>query len=242
MGQIFYSIAIWRSNFKYLSRLTQKPDFILLKEYRNFPLFSLPMSVLNVFSGDMLLYFLNFFTTPYFTGLYAKALRVLSTPLGIISQAFGNVFFKKLNTSDNRIKIYNLAFVTNLTIAVILLSPLFFWSEDLFAFFLGEPWRNAGRIAKYLLPLTIVRFAAASVSLVYDVLHKNKVELLLHTGYLTISFILLWFCLEYKKLDQYQSIFWFALWGGIAYFILYITGLRLLHQDSHQRKITLKHQ
>ena len=230
-AQVAFNYTLWHKNIFYFGKLFSAPDFQLLKKYRNFPSFSLPMSILNVFSIDLLLYFLNFFTTPQFTGLYAKAVRVISTPLNVLSLAFGSVFFKKLNTSKNRIEIYNLAFLLNLFTAFLILSPLIFWSEELFVFFLGSSWRDSGRIATCLLPLTIIRFAAGSVSQVYDVLHKNKIELLLHSSYLAGSILLLWFCLDIQGCDYYSAISIFAIWGAFAYLMLYLTGLRLLKRD-----------
>lgn len=235
LGQFVFALIVWQPNKNYFKRLLSKPDRVILKKYNNFPLYSLPMSVLNVFSIDMLLHAMNFFTTSLFTGLYAKAYRVINMPLSVLNLAFASVFFRKLNSSTNKIRIYNLAFLINLIIALLILSPLIFWGEELFAFILGEQWRESGRIAKLLVPLSIFCYAAGSVSQVYDVLQKNQAELIWQIFYLIGGLCLIYFGSVHLKLDHFQLIKLFAFFGAIAYIFMYAVGLWFLTK-SGQRK------
>lgn len=235
-GLFIFGIMVWLPNRNLAVELFAKPDILLLKKYRNFPLFSLPMGILNTFSLDILLHLLNLFTTPLFTGLYAKAYRVVSMPLNVLTLAFGSVFYKKLNISTNRVRIYNQGFISNLLVALAALSPLYFWGEELFALFLGEQWRTAGRIAALLLPLTVCCHAAGSVSQVFDVLQKNQAELIWQIGYLTGGVLLLW-CGSQHQLDHYQLIKVFALFGALAYLVMYALGLFYLLKSQKQRQV-----
>jgi len=234
-GLLAFGTLVWLPNRNLAVLLSSKPNFRLLKKYRNFPLYSLPMGILNTFSLDLLLHLLNLFTTPVFTGLYAKAYRVVNMPLNVLTLAFGAVFYKKLNSSKNKINIYNLAFLSNLLIAALVLTPLLLWGEELFALFLGEQWRIAGRIAALLFPLTVCCHAAGSVSQVFDVLQKNQAELIWQILYLAGGVLILWSGSASFGLDNFQLIKVFALFGALAYLAMYATGLYLLIKNRNEQ-------
>lgn len=234
-GLLTFGTLVWLPNRNLAVFLSSKPNFVLLKKYRNFPLYSLPMGILNTFSLDLLLHLLNLFTTPIFTGLYAKAYRVVSMPLNVLTLAFGAVFYKKLNSSNNKISIYNLAFLSNLLIAALVLAPLLLWGEELFALVLGEQWRVAGRIATLLFPLTVCCHAAGSVSQVFDVLQKNRAELIWQILYLAGGIFILWSGSASFDLDNFQLIKVFALFGAVAYLAMYATGLFFLIKNRNEQ-------
>ncbi len=202
-----------------------------LKQNRNFPFFSAPMGVLNLFSSDLLIYLLNVFYTTSLVGLYNNANKVINYPLSLISQAFTSVFYQKIRETKRKEKLYLLSYIINFSIATVALVPIVLWGEEIFSFVLGSEWALAGSIAGLLAPVTIASFAMRSVSNVFSLLRKNHTLLIWQCIYLIL--ILLTVFIR-KDAGFNQMLISFSLVGAILYIILAYTGWKLLKKAKNE--------
>ncbi len=213
--QLFKKEA-WRLRY-----ISLKSTLKALREYRNFPQYLMPMGVLNSISVYILIFGLSLITTGTVVGHYERAWRVINFPLSLISASFGSVFFEKMNRSNNRQKFYLYSYFGNLAIAIVILSPVAIWGEDIFGFVLGHDWRIAGKMAQVILPLTAFSFATECVSTIFSVIKKNQLLLIWQIIYLLIAVGWITFARDF---DIYFTLKIFSLGGAILYAMLAFIG------------------
>ena len=206
----------WR--FKYLSI---KSAIKSLREYLNFPLYLMPMGVLNTLSTYLLVFALSLVSSSTLVGHYERAWRVLNFPLSLISSSFGSVFYEKMTRTINQRMFYLLSYFGNLGIALLILSPIAIWGETIFSFVLGPEWTVAGRIARIILPLTIFSFATECVSTIFSVIKKNQFLLVWQIAYLALAIGWIVFA---KGVDIYFLLKIYSFGGAILYILLAYIG------------------
>jgi len=204
---------------------------LLIKEYRNFPLFSAPMGVLNALSVDLMIYLLNFIFGGLVTGLYSIATKAVNYPLSLISTSFTAVFFRSLNATQNRQRMYILSYLGSIALALVFFIPVYIWGRELFVFVLGKQWAEAATIAVITSPLTIASFAMRNVSFTFSVTKQNQLLLLWQIAYLVLGCLLIWF-LRHHEMKFILLVF--SIYGTIMYLVLAWQGWFILkHPKAH---------
>lgn len=206
----------WR--FKYLSI---KSIFQSFREYVNFPLFLMPMGVLNSFSIYLLVFALSLVTSSSMVGHYERAWRVINFPLSLVSTSFSSVFYEKMTRTAKRRRFYLFSYFGNLGLALLILSPIAIWGEAIFSFVLGSQWEVAGRIARIILPLTVFSFATECVSTIFSVIKKNQLLLIWQIVYLAIAIGWIIFA---NKMDVFFLLKIYSFGGAIMYALLAYVG------------------
>jgi O-antigen/teichoic acid export membrane protein len=228
-GQLVFILIIIYKIVREESRSFSLIDREIIKEElyenRNFPFYSMPMGFLNAISMNLLIYVLNIFYTATFVGLYAKAIRVIRLPISLLSTSFTSVFYQKLSTTERKIWLYNISYLTIFFIGFILMLPIIFWGEEIFGFVLGSQWIKAGYIAKIIAPLIIFSFATSSVSNVFPVTRTNHILLIWQILYLFAALLIIYI---FKSSSIYTLLFYFTLYGSFMYFILAVMGYYIL--------------
>lgn len=197
------------------------------KKYKDFPLFSMPMAFLNSISTNVLVYFLTIAFNSTIVGLYSQANKVINFPLAFLSNSFTSVFYQKLTTTNEKIKLYLYSYLSSFFIATIILLPIVFWGEELFSFVLGNKWEFSGHIAKLLIPLAVAGFATRNTSSVFLYLNLQKLTLIWQIIYLSVAVSIFYF-LKGKNLDEILLIFSFL--GAFLYIGLAFVGYKRLKQ------------
>ena len=228
-GQFLSTASLFRSLFKDKRTPLKAIDWPLMKkeaaENKNFPFFSLPMGFLNSISGNIIVYVLTIFFTQQLVGFYSNAFRVINYPLNFISSSFTSVFYQKINETANKIKIYTISYFANLAAAAIILLPIFFWGDIIFAFVLGSEWKTAGTLAGIIAPLAIASFAMRSVSDVFSATKKNQVLLIWQILYLLFALTVIYI---FRNAAIEILLTYFTLIGSVMYFILAFSGFIIL--------------
>ncbi|MHC1702822.1 MAG: lipopolysaccharide biosynthesis protein [Tenuifilaceae bacterium] len=235
LAWVMFTIQIFRKEFWRFKYLSLKTTLKSIKEYSNFPLFLMPMGVLNSFSVYLLVFALSLVTTSAMVGHYERAWRVINFPLSLISSSFGSVFYEKMNRTNNRKRLYLLSYFGNLGIAILILSPIAFWGEQIFSFVLGDDWYIAGKIARIILPLTIFSFATECVSTVFSIIKKNQLLLIWQIVYLAV--VLGWIIFA-NNFDVYFLLTIYSVGGAILYAILAFIGFYKIHNDKEVTFLT----
>ena len=141
--------------------------------------YSLPSAATELLAGQLPQYFIGGFGSTVF-GWFSQANRLLNAPLDLIGQSFRSVFWesagREFNNSGNcRILFYKTVLL--LILSSILPFTLIYWfSTELFVWFLGDGWEQAGIYAKWLIPMCFFRFVSNPVSSLFYITNKQKID------------------------------------------------------------------
>jgi O-antigen/teichoic acid export membrane protein len=127
----------------------------LAKEYRDFPLYSASMNVINALSMGLPVLLLTHYFGIAVAGAYAFSMRILSAPMGFVLRALRQVLFQKAAETQNLggrlmplyVKITSGLFAIALFPALV----LFIWAPTLFTWIFGSQWLTAGEYARYMI-------------------------------------------------------------------------------------------
>jgi O-antigen/teichoic acid export membrane protein len=209
-GHLFFTGFIFRAGL--LKRYIGK--------YINFLYYSTPFALLNFYTLNILSSILQVNYGAIATGLYTNASRLMNTPLSLISTSFSTVFYQHFSRSENKSRVLLISFIGLFIVFTSLLLPLIIWGEDLISWYLGENWRASAKFIKLLSIVTIMSFSTSSISTIFSYYQKEIIVLVWQILYLTA--VLLVF--NIYKTDFTKGILMYSVTGGIAYFILFISG------------------
>jgi len=151
--------------------------------YQDFPKVNSVQAFGDVLKQSGEIFLLSCYYLKEQVGLYSRTLRLLFSPSVIIGSAVAQVFYQKASETYHKTgDIRKLSIKVLIALACISLpfyTVVFFWGEDLFAWFLGENYRIAGIYGKYLVPYLFFRFITSPVSQIPLIANKQKKALLL---------------------------------------------------------------
>lgn len=146
------------------------------KKYKDFPKYTMPATLANVLAINLTSILISALYNITQVGYYSLSNRILGLPSAIIGTSMQNVYYKE---AHDQLKKYGhakevfkyfkktwITFYPNYYCCV-------FLGEWLFAVIFGAEWRIAGYYAKILIPLIMIRFVTAPLSISLSVL-KNK--------------------------------------------------------------------
>ncbi|MFK4002531.1 oligosaccharide flippase family protein [Qipengyuania sp. NPDC077563] len=149
-----------------------KLAFLLLKRFKDFPLYRMPNDVLNSASQSVPVIMLGALYGPAVAGLYVLTRSVLNLPANVIGTASGNVLYVKFAESGRGAGTLISAFKKS-TLVLLSFSPAIigaaWFSPTIFAFFFGEEWREAGAYAQWMsiwIAMMIANIPSAKVAAV----------------------------------------------------------------------------
>jgi len=142
----------FKISIKKINRLKLKQ---LAKEYRDFPIYSASQNVINALSSGLPVLLLTHFFGVAIAGAYAFGIRLLTTPMGLITGAMRQVLFQKASETQHNggslidfyLKITVWLFVLGLLPTLILII----WAPEIFSFIFGIQWHTAGLYARWLI-------------------------------------------------------------------------------------------
>lgn len=158
---------------------------------RRFPMLALPADAINAASGQLPLLLIVSRYGAEASGLFALTVRVLGAPIGLLGAAVLDVF-KRSAASSYRDKghckeEYARTFWLLAAGGVILALGVMVVAERLFVVAFGEPWRYAGVIAIWLMPMFALRFMASPLSYVFYIAGKQQVDLVWQCALLAMT-------------------------------------------------------
>jgi len=129
---------------------------------------STAIGVFNSISEEILTLFIYFYYGPVLAGQYFLGKRILNLPSEVLASAFSFVFTSKFTVNkSSKLKFRSQVLFRQILICAAAFSPIFlllyFYSNQLFAAFLGEKWVEAGVIAGVLVIYYYFRSVAVSV-------------------------------------------------------------------------------
>lgn len=172
---------IWREEGKrILHSIRWRGVIYNIKRYRDFPLYSTWSALLNTTSVQLPSLLLATFFSSTVVGYYALGYRILQTPMGIIGNAIGQVFFQRASVA---VKKGNLASVVENTFLHLLILGIYPFAllagagSEIFTILFGKSWANAGLYAQLLAPWIFFVFIHSPISTLFIIREKQKVGL-----------------------------------------------------------------
>ena len=215
-GQIISQLT---ANFKLAKNIFKDKDLVsqisyrkiisLSKEYKKFPLYSMPSALLNNLNGSLTNILISTFYGVTSLGYYSLVQRFLSLPTSIIGSSISQVFFqeatKEKQDTGKCINTFNQTLKKLLFIAIPIFIVLYLVVEDIFVLVFGQNWEIAGTYAKIILPLVIIRFITAPASILLTVFQKQHVELILNIILISTMLIVFFFSSSVEIFLKYFS-------------------------------------
>lgn len=127
----------------------------LAKDYKDFPMYSASMNVMNALSRGLPVLLLTHYYGIAVAGSYAFGVRILQVPLGFITGALRQVLFQKAAEKQHQggslMPLYVKITLGLFAVAFFPSIILFIWAPLIFAWIFGSQWYTAGEFARSLI-------------------------------------------------------------------------------------------
>lgn len=169
------------------------------RQYRQFPLFNMPYSLVGNFAAGFVTIALTMAHQATPAGLLSLARRVMYAPVTLVTASLGQVFFQEAARSFRTPRLEALT-LRLLTLVADLATPVTIfavvWAPDLFALVFGERWRAAGHYARAFSPVAFCFLFTSWPERLYEVAQRQHVALALQVVSDAVSLGILMLCLR----------------------------------------------
>lgn len=150
--------------------------------YWRFPVFSMPSDMINTTAAQLPVIVLGLRYGGDVAGCFALAARTMGAPLAVLGGAVRDVFIRdaglEMRSHGHCHQVYRRTFKVLFLFSVVLLIATVTLAEPAFVLLFGEPWRLAGTMAIWLVPLFALRFIASPLSYTFFLAQKQNVDLI----------------------------------------------------------------
>jgi O-antigen/teichoic acid export membrane protein len=138
------------------------------RRYREFPLLNTPHAFAGALQDTLAVALLVGLTGEAAAGFWGLALRYLKAPASLVGGAVSQALYPRLTgaSPDEALAAVRRVMGTLALAALPLVLLLMLFGPDLFALAFGEPWREAGALARALAPYIGVHFVASPLAVV----------------------------------------------------------------------------
>jgi len=210
------------------SRLYSK----VASEYRQFPLFNMPYSLLGVISRETIIVIFSMTGSAAAAGSYALVRTIFNAPVGLISSSVSPVFYREaaVGLCAENLQQRTLSMFYSI---VLLFAPLYtffaFWSSELFAIVFGEQWSEAGEFFGLMAPVGFMMLLTSWPERSFEVAGKQHISLGLQFFFdaLSVALIIL---MKIKGAEEKQCIAVYAttsLFFHLSYLAIVFVLMRL---------------
>lgn len=177
---ILFSFKNPRYSLQFFLRSVNKKAIVsITRQYKSFPLYFLPSSLLIYLSGHLPLYFFQAKFGLTTVGAYALASSMLEIINRLIPYALSPVFLQKANELKNislshlSESVYKL-FLYMLLLGTIIFAGFALVGETIFPLVFGKEWLKSGAFVAVLAIPYAFNFVAVSLSEVYNVIGRQR--------------------------------------------------------------------
>lgn len=193
----------------------------LALRYKNFAIYTLPTEFVNNFINQIPVFFLSHYSSKSVVGHYNMGNRILGMPIQFVSSAIGEVFKQQASkdyaTSGNCRPVFTKTLKMLLAFSIIPFGLIIWLAPDLFAFVLGEKWRQAGEYSRIMGVMFWVKFFVSPLTYMYHVAEKLQEDLIGHI-YMVIST----FAVLYIGYFQFHNVETTLLLYALNYVLIYV--------------------
>ncbi len=216
-------------------KVINKPDFkeikVGIKKRSTILKYLLPSNTINSLANNLMPILILAFFGAKETGVYFFSIKILATPLFLISSSISQVYFQKSAEllKENKkalLKLTKKIVITNLLIMFAFLLIINTIGMYLLEYFFSEKWLNLRIFTLVLSILIFARTAFNPISSLIVVLNKNFESLLFNSYLFLINLIAIYFGYIYDDILITITILSFL--GGLGYLTLLIYFLNHL--------------
>ena len=207
---------------------------VLLKEYKQFPLVSLPHVLMDLGRDLLIAALIIYFFSKDIFGSFNHSYTILKLPLVVIGASIGQVFYNRCSEMVNQHQpIYALLRKTLILLFFLSIVPfgiVFFFGEDLFGFVFSEAWSTSGFYSEIMAVWLLFNFVNSPVSSIPMILNRQKEYFflgLISTVLQLFGFGILPFILGTDQYD-FIHILWFVSISQAVYMI-FVTWITLYY-------------
>ncbi|MBN3036384.1 MAG: oligosaccharide flippase family protein [Bacteroidales bacterium] len=150
----------------------------LAVKYRNLPLLNTLIDALNNLSNQLPVFMLSGFYGPALMSQYGLANRIITTPMGLVGQSAGQVFYKEAaDRFNNRRELagfvrqtYRRLFRTG----IIPFALMALFAPWIFRVVFGPEWDIAGHYTRLLIPWLFIAFLNSPITYIVTVLSRQR--------------------------------------------------------------------
>jgi O-antigen/teichoic acid export membrane protein len=165
-----------KTNYKHYE--SPSKTAVLLSEYKQFPLVSLPHVLMDLGRDLLIASLIIYFFSKDIFGSYNHSYTILRLPLMVIGTSIGQVFYNRCSEIVNEGKsIYPLIKKTMIILIALSIVPfglIFIFGEPLFGFVFSDTWRESGYFSEIMTPWLMMNFIISPVSSIPMILNRQK--------------------------------------------------------------------
>ena len=179
LGAVLYWICLPKEFFSEVNIFNKYESIkTLLKKHRSFAFINTPHVLFDGVQENSVIFLFGYFFSAKVVGWYSFAYRLLKAPVGLVGNAFYNVFYQRMAEKHSKgISIMSdvkRMYKTLLMFGLPCFLLAFFMIPFIFEFLFGSKWIEAGIIAQIMVPWLFLNFMASPVSSIVVILNKQK--------------------------------------------------------------------
>ncbi|MDQ0254465.1 O-antigen/teichoic acid export membrane protein [Evansella vedderi] len=182
IGQLFAVMLLVYYLIRYYNNWDLKSiEIVELKKlavkYKDFPLYSSGNSFINTLSMHIPVVIITYYFSAAIAGFYMLAYRLVSLPMGLISNSITQVFLQKIasdkSNQRNNKSSYKLWTVLS-PLSILINGIIIFFAPWAFGLIFGSEWVVAGEYARWIAFWTLFQFVASPLSTISYAYNKQK--------------------------------------------------------------------
>jgi O-antigen/teichoic acid export membrane protein len=160
------------------------------------PRYSLPAEFINNFINNLPVLVLGKAYGAATVGHFNMSNRMLGMPVQLVSASVSEVFRQRASTEFREHgqceRFFKKTFWSLAGLSILPFAILFFFGPQLFSFFLGGNWLEAGVYSGILAPVFFLRFTVSPLTYMFFVAGKQREDFIMHVVMLMAVFASLW--------------------------------------------------
>jgi len=184
---LFFKL-VYNTEFKFIFNVNELKS--LLIKYKDIPLFNTVISFLNMLSNQLPLFLLTRFFNAEAAADYGLANRIVTTPMGLIGQSVGQVFYQEASVIKNQNKtlenIVKTTYKRLFKIGIIPFILLAVFAPFIFKIVFNTEYESSGQITRILIPWLFLMFLNSPLTFIITILNKQK-KMIVYDVFLLIS-------------------------------------------------------
>jgi lipopolysaccharide exporter len=231
-GMIRMFRAAWPRISAHVFPIDRKKFSGVLHENLQFPVYSLPSSLMDSAAANICLPLIVWYYGPNAGGYFALVQRVLAVPLGLISASVADAFQARLalyvrDTPDRIVQLFHRTGACLASVGFLPTVLLLFYAEPLFRALFGDKWTVAGRMAAAVGPLFLAQLVVSPLSRLVFVLGGQRSKLIYDVVALS-GMIAVFAFAKWLRLPLLDAVVMLSAVGTLAFAVYYLVLTRIV--------------
>lgn len=202
----------------------------LAKQYKTFPSWAMPSTLINVIGTAMPVFIISYFFGRETNGYFANALKLTYIPMGAVGYAFGQVFYERLARYRDQRERFELSgniirFLYFLSLGPVIAMVV--WGDIIAPFILGAEWFVTGQMIQIVVVFYFVMSLTSPFASAFEVYGKLNQQLWFTTLFTLSTGLALFLTLHYTN-NVYHALMAFSFVGILVRLAMLIACFKLI--------------